>query len=71
MRNDGYFFGKSDVYCPWDVMNYVTAFLRRKDALPLNYWENTSGNDAISAFFDMPDINVSDKFETLLNGETI
>lgn len=68
---DGYCFGHSRMYCPWDVMNYVAALLRRRDAVPQNYWENTSGNDAIRAFFDMPDINVSDKFETLLNGGTI
>lgn len=68
---DGYQFGKTAVYCPWDVVNYVAALKRRPDARPQNYWENTSGNGAIREFFEMPDINVSDKFETLMNGGVI
>ena len=68
---DGYKFGNLDVYCPWDVVSYVSDLLYDKSIEPSNYWENTSGNSAIKAFFDMPDIDVSDKFEALLNGETI
>ncbi len=68
---NGYLFGDTEVYCPWDVVNYVSALLKREYAEPKNYWENTSGNSAIKAFFDMPDIDISDKFEALLNGETI
>ncbi len=68
---DGYKFGNVDVYCPWDVVSYVSDLLYDKSIEPSNYWENTSGNSAIKAFFDMPNIDVSDKFETLLNGETI
>lgn len=68
---DGYQFGGTQVYCPWDVVNYVAALLRRRNARPRNYWENTSSNDAIKKFFGLPDTNVSGKFETLLNGGTI
>lgn len=68
---DGYRFGDSEVYCPWDVVNYVAALLYKPTARPQNYWEHTSGNDAIKAFFDLDDIDVSDKFEVLLNGGSI
>ena len=68
---DGYLFGNTKVYCPWDVVNYVATLLKRSNAKPQNYWENTSGNDAIKAFFDLPDIDVSEEFETLLNDGTI
>jgi len=68
---DGYKFGNVDVYCPWGVVSYVSDLLYDKSIEPSNYWENTSGNSAIKAFFDMPDIDISDKFEALLNGETI
>lgn len=68
---DGYQFGETQVYCPWDVINYVAALLRRRNAKPKNYWQNTSGNDAIRKFFALPDVNVAEKFETLLNGGTI
>lgn len=68
---DGYQFGNTQVYCPWDVANYTATLLRRKNAKPKNYWENTSSNDAIKKFFDLPNVNIDDKFETLLNGGTI
>lgn len=68
---DSYTFGRTQIYCPWDVVNYVSALLYDRNAVPQNYWENTSGNEAIREFFEMPDISVADKFETLLNGGTI
>ena len=68
---DGYKLGNVDVYCPWDVVSFVSDLLYDQSIEPKNYWENTSGNSAIKAFFDMPDIDISDKFEALLNGETI
>lgn len=36
---DGYHFGDVDVYCPWDVMNYVLDLQRKPDAKPLSYWK--------------------------------
>ena len=68
---DGYVFGNSYVYCPWDVINYVAALLRRPAMLPQNYWKNTRGNGVLRTFIEETDYNVSDKFETLMNGGTI
>lgn len=44
---DGYLFGKINVYCPWDVINYCDTLLSDEDAEPENYWANTSGNDIV------------------------
>ena len=68
---DGYHFGNTEVYCPWDVVSYISDLLYDREAKPRNYWENTSSNDAIKAFFDMPEIDCSEDFETLLNGDAI
>lgn len=68
---DGYLFGDTEIYCPWDVVNYAAALLKNPNAKPKNYWKNTSGNAAIRQFFEMTEFDVSDKFETLLNGGTI
>lgn len=68
---DGYRFGNTEVYCPWDVVSYVSDLLYDREAKPKNYWENTSSNDAIKAFFDMPEIDCSEDYETLLNGNAI
>ena len=68
---DGYIFGNEAVYCPWDVVNYVSALLYKKTAKPKNYWKNTSGNGIIRDFIGRPEFNVKSRFETLLNGGTI
>ena len=35
---DGYHFGDLDVYCPWDVMNYLRDLQRNPKAKPASYW---------------------------------
>ena len=71
MWYDGYMFGTTEIYCPWDAMSYVAALRKRRNALPKSYWENTSGNGAIKAFFELGSEDITDQFETLLNGGTI
>lgn len=68
---DGYTFGTTKVYCPWDVMNFISDLTFNRDARPQNYWQNTSGNDAIKFFFELPGTDITGEFETLLNGGTI
>lgn len=68
---NGYVFGSSYVYCPWDVMNYMSALKKRNDAKPKNYWKFTSHNGILLTFVERTDFDVTEKFETLLNGGTI
>ena len=68
---DGYIFGHTPVYCPWDVVSYVAALLAIPTAQPKNYWKNTSSNGILLTFVKRTDFDVTDKFETLLNGGTI
>lgn len=68
---DGYIFGSTAVYCPWDVVNYVSDLLYDPDEEPRNYWKNTSGNGILREFVENENFNVGGKFETLLNGGTI
>ena len=49
---DGYHFGDFDVYCPWDVMNYMLELQRNPKAKPISYWKNTSDNAIIRSFID-------------------
>lgn len=44
---DGYHFGETDVYCPWDVMNYMRDLQTDPDRKPASYWKNTSDNAII------------------------
>ena len=68
---DGYIFGNSFVYCPWDVISYLSDLRQFPDLKPENYWKNTSHNGILLTFVKRTDFDVSDKFETLLNGGTI
>ena len=68
---DGYVFGNSYVYCPWDVINFLSELRNYPDARPKNFWKNTSHNGILLTFVKRTDFDVSDKFEALLNGETI
>ena len=65
---DGYQFGPYDIYCPWDVLNYVSDLGADPDTRPGNYWKDTSHNDIIRRFIGREDLEVNDKFETLLAG---
>lgn len=69
---DGYCFGSTEVYCPWDVLNYCDRIKDYEDSFPENYWINTSSNDAVRKFIQMSD-NVTTKreIENLLAGEEI
>ncbi len=65
---DGYHFGDLDVYCPWDVMNYLRDLQRNPKAKPASYWKNTSDNSIIRSFIDYAGRSISRKLETLLSG---
>ena len=68
---DGYRFGEFDVYCPWDVMNYLRELQRNPKAQPVSYWKNTSDNAIIRSFIDFAGNSITDKMETLLSGRYI
>ena len=68
---DGYHFGDFDVYCPWDVMNYLLELQHNPQAKPVSYWKNTSDNAIIRSFIDHSGSSITKKLENLMAGETI
>ena len=68
---DGYRFGDTDVYCPWDVINYCDELLAAPGTPPKNYWANTSGNDLVLRLLKKADQTTKDEVEELLNGGKI
>lgn len=68
---DGYRFGNADVYCPWDVINYIYLLRSEPDAVPRPFWINTSGNDIIRNFVRMAKAGTRKELERLIDGETI
>lgn len=68
---DGYHFGDFDVYCPWDVMNYLFDIQKNSNMQPASYWRNTSDNAIIRSFIDYAGSSITKKMETLLAGGSI
>ncbi len=73
---DGYHFGTSHMYCPWDVMNfcndnYEMLGENRNLIQADNYWINTSGNDVIEEFMGFIEPEDVDLMQDLLDGKSI
>ena len=68
---DGYRFGNADIYCPWDVMNYLLELQRNPEAKPISYWKNTSDNAIIRSFIEYAGSSITKKLEILMSGGTI
>ena len=66
---DGYHFGEFDMYCPWDVLNYVYDLQEHEEiSQPVSYWRNTSDNAVIRSFLDHKQNLITAKLEILLGG---
>ena len=68
---DGYQFGTACIYCPWDVISYCDRLCEEPDALPEDYWSNTSSNRIVRRFIDKSNKKTKDEIERLIAGETI
>ena len=68
---DGYHFGRFDVYCPWDVMNYLLDLQYDPNKRPMSYWKNTSDNAIIRSFIDYAGSGITEKLEILMVGGSI
>ncbi len=69
---DGYRFGDTNVYCPWDVINYCDELRFDISARPKNYWINSSGNDVVRCFVECADARrTRTEIEALVAGEVV
>lgn len=68
---DGYHFGNADIYCPWDVINYVEHLQYDPEAEPEAFWINSSGNDLVKRFVAKADQTTKDEIEQLIAGNVI
>ena len=68
---NGYHFGNADIYCPWDVINYVDQLKYDQTAIPQDYWSNSSGNAIVRSLIDKADVQTKNEIERLIAGEYI
>lgn len=69
---DGYRFGDTEVYCPWDVLCYCRKLLSDPELRPQNYWINISSNDIVKKFIQRSENQTTKReIERLVAGEEI
>lgn len=68
---DGYRFGDANIYCPWDVINYVDLLRAKPKAKPQAFWINSSGNGLVKRFINKANNTTRDELEKLIAGEAI
>ncbi len=68
---DGYRFGQTDVYCPWDILNQCDKFLESRSAPMEPHWENSSSNAIIQDMIEHATNTTKDQIEALISGEGV
>ncbi len=68
---NGYLFGNTSIYCPWDVINYCGDLRDASVTEPQNYWVNTSSNDIVRRFVSRANTTTRDEIEVLIDGGSV
>ena len=70
---DGYRFGReAEIYCPWDVLQYLSDLQYDAETKPQAYWNNTSSNSIVKTLINRADRSVlRDKIEKLIDGGAV
>jgi len=68
---DGYRFGRTEIYNPWSVLNFIQAARTNPQTLPEPYWINTSSNEIIHQLVAESDETTRRTIEELLAGGSI
>ncbi|MCD7886667.1 MAG: ATP-binding protein [Clostridiales bacterium] len=68
---DGYCFGQTNVYSPWDVVKWCNYLQHEPVIRPQNFWANTSSNNMIVRFAEKADLGTREQIESLIAGESV
>ena len=63
---DGYFFGSTEIYNPWSVINYIS-----KGCVPQAYWVNTGKNEVLEDVLKVATDDITERLNALLQGERV
>lgn len=67
---DGYLFGRTELYNPWSIVNYVQDKIQ-EEVTPIAYWSNTSSNSIIRSLLERIDEEGKSEIEELIAGRNI
>ena len=74
---DGYKFYDKEMFCPWDVLNFIGDNFNLKqtgntdDIKPGNYWDKSSSDSALGEYLGYLTDNDNQKMQNLVNGKSI
>ena len=72
---DGYRFNEKEMFCPWDVVNFIAESLDKissgKTILPGNYWINSTSSNALLSYVGYLTDKATDKMQALMDGLSI
>ena len=63
---EGYFFGDTEIYNPWSVINYIS-----RGCVPQAYWVNTGRNEVLEDVLKVATDDIIERLNALLQGEKI
>ena len=63
---DGYLFGKTEIFNPWSVINYLG-----NECVPQAFWQATGSNDIIGEIIEQATEETHQQLNELLQGKTI
>ncbi|MCL1917628.1 MAG: ATP-binding protein [Peptococcaceae bacterium] len=68
---NGYRFGDTDIYCPWDIIHHVARLKKNPGIRPKSYWNNTSSNNMVKQFINKADTTTRNEIEELISGKAV
>ena len=74
---DGYKFYDKEMFCPWDVVNFIRKNFNLKqtgntdDIKPGNYWDNSSSDSALGEYLGYLTDSDNQKMQDLVDGKSI
>ena len=71
---DGYRFANSEMYCPWDVINFcyqASSSAHPDEYQPENYWDGMGGTSVIQEFLGFLSSDDADRMQILVDGKEV
>lgn len=68
---DGYLFGRTEIYNPWSILNYVSSANSNETFACQPYWINTSSNSIIHELVVKSDAKTKEQIASLMEGGSV
>ena len=70
---DGYKINGKEMFCPWDVVNFIAETVKKKvsgiEIIPGNYWINSTSSSALLSYVGVLSDQATGKKQALMDGD--